>query len=312
MAVTASYKTASGGMTYSWTAVAGVPNLVAAPTTVLFGGVLASSTTQQVVTVSNTGNMPLLTPSISVSGAAYAQTNNCAAALAVGANCAVTVIFTPVAAQQYPGSLSIGFSNLTAKSVALSGAVSPSYATWDPANLSPGTALSANNLTMFMSSQGQPYTQATVAKSTGKWYWEVVSNITSAHPAYIGISTSSISKTSQAAMFGAINPGYYGQYAASGATPSSLNTGPGTYTVSATGTLDVSTTYGLALDADAGTFTIYNNCVKIGTYSNISTAKPYKPTISTGGNTAVPNITANFGATAFNCAVPSGYNAGLY
>jgi hypothetical protein len=60
----------------------------------------------QTVTLSNTGTAALTITSIAASGD-FAQTNNCGSSLAVGANCAIQVTFTPTAAGSRNGTLSI-------------------------------------------------------------------------------------------------------------------------------------------------------------------------------------------------------------
>jgi len=58
------------------------------------------------VTLSNTGNASLAIASISASGD-FGQTNDCGATLAAGANCTINVTFTPTAAGERSGTLSV-------------------------------------------------------------------------------------------------------------------------------------------------------------------------------------------------------------
>ncbi|MGD0923108.1 MAG: choice-of-anchor D domain-containing protein, partial [Terriglobia bacterium] len=69
---------------------------------------LGTTSPPQTVTLGNTGNAPLAISNISVSGD-YAQTNTCASPLEAGANCTISVTFTPPAtvAGGQSGTLSI-------------------------------------------------------------------------------------------------------------------------------------------------------------------------------------------------------------
>lgn len=77
------------------------PKLIAFPTQ----GINASSTAYPVVLLNNQKN-PLTISSITVA-APFAQTNNCGAIVAPGAQCTISVTFTPAAKQYYAGSLVI-------------------------------------------------------------------------------------------------------------------------------------------------------------------------------------------------------------
>src|SRR6185437_5109449 len=61
---------------------------------------VGSTSTAQTVTLNNTGSAALSISSIAITGANaadFAQSNNCAATLAAGANCTLSVTFTPTA-----------------------------------------------------------------------------------------------------------------------------------------------------------------------------------------------------------------------
>ena len=65
-----------------------------------------STSSAQSVMLSNTGNAALSITSIAASGD-FAQTNNCGTSVAAGANCSISVTFTPTAAGSRTGSVSI-------------------------------------------------------------------------------------------------------------------------------------------------------------------------------------------------------------
>lgn len=92
------------------------------PTTVTFGNEsLGTTSTAQTVTLTNSGNGAITISSITTSGD-FAQTNHCGTSVAAGANCTVSVVFTPTATGTRNGSLSIS-DNVTDRpnTVALTG-----------------------------------------------------------------------------------------------------------------------------------------------------------------------------------------------
>jgi hypothetical protein len=71
---------------------------------------VGSTSAAQTVTLSNTGNASLSISSIAIDGTNFgdfAQTNNCDGSVAAGANCAISVTFTPTAAGSRSASLAI-------------------------------------------------------------------------------------------------------------------------------------------------------------------------------------------------------------
>ncbi len=75
------------------------PAVMLAPTSLNFGNqTVGMTSTQQVSTLTNTGNGTLMITSIGLTGANkgnFAETNNCPASLAPGNSCSLTVTFTP-------------------------------------------------------------------------------------------------------------------------------------------------------------------------------------------------------------------------
>jgi subtilase family serine protease len=82
-----------------------------APSSLAFGQQATGSTSApRSVILSNNGNAPLVTSSVTVGGANpgdFAQTNTCSSSLATGANCAINVTFTPSATGARSASLTI-------------------------------------------------------------------------------------------------------------------------------------------------------------------------------------------------------------
>jgi hypothetical protein len=85
----------------------GSPNATLSSTSLAFGGVAVGTTSPgQSITLSNYGTAALTAVTLAASGP-FTQINNCVSTLAVGANCTITVTFTPVNTSDVLGTLSI-------------------------------------------------------------------------------------------------------------------------------------------------------------------------------------------------------------
>jgi hypothetical protein len=96
------------------------------PTTLSFAGTNVGATSaSQSVTVSNTGTTSLSITGVSLAGTDpqdFAETDGCSSSLAAGANCTITVTFTPAAAASLSATLQIADdADSSPQSVALSG-----------------------------------------------------------------------------------------------------------------------------------------------------------------------------------------------
>src|SRR2546426_3142845 len=67
---------------------------------------VGTSSAAQTITLTNTGTAALSITSIAASGD-FSQTNTCGASVAAGANCAISVIFTPTAGGARSGSIAV-------------------------------------------------------------------------------------------------------------------------------------------------------------------------------------------------------------
>ena len=78
------------------------PAVSLSPTSLTFASqTVGTSSTAQAVTLTNSGNAALSVTSVAVSGtnaSDFAQTNTCGQARSGGANCTISVTFTPIAA----------------------------------------------------------------------------------------------------------------------------------------------------------------------------------------------------------------------
>jgi len=81
------------------------------PASLAFGnGTVGITSSPQVVTLTNIGNLPFTITSIQINGANspdFAQTNNCPASLAANSNCTINVTFTPTALGNDSASLTV-------------------------------------------------------------------------------------------------------------------------------------------------------------------------------------------------------------
>lgn len=110
------------GMIQSTLKGTGIAPIIALSTSAVnFGNVNANATASLSVVVTNNGTGTATTPAIATSSAGYSASHNCGATLAPASSCTVNVTFAPTAAQAYPGTLSIGYSNAATQNVSLSG-----------------------------------------------------------------------------------------------------------------------------------------------------------------------------------------------
>jgi hypothetical protein len=102
------------------------PAVTVSPTSIAFGSqAVGTTSTAQIVTLTNSGNASLSISSISLTGTNdgdYAETSTCGSALAASANCTISVTFKPTAASSSNATLSIA-TNATGSptSIALTG-----------------------------------------------------------------------------------------------------------------------------------------------------------------------------------------------
>jgi predicted acylesterase/phospholipase RssA len=142
------------------------------PTSVAFGSEQTNvRSAAMLVTVTNTGNAPLLITSIALSGQdprLFSQINTCRSSVAVGAACTISVVFKPTSTGSKTATLSVNGGAGT-QSVALSGTgVAPSY-TVLPTSVAfgsqlHGTTSAAQSVTVMNSGNGPlPITSITLS-----------------------------------------------------------------------------------------------------------------------------------------------------
>jgi hypothetical protein len=178
------------------------------------------------------------------------------------------------------------------------------YATWNPLDkFTATTALSNGNLDFVLNTGAQPdetNAVATIALSSGKWYWEGVwTSAVDAAPIFGVWDT--ISTTP------ARNRGtsYFYGYLPNG---NKYNSGTQTSYGTSWTTNDV---IGIALDMDNGTLTFYKNGTSQGTAFSSLSGKTLLPIVvtTTGSTNATSTGTGNFGQRPFAYTAPSGFKA---
>lgn len=177
------------------------------------------------------------------------------------------------------------------------------YATRNPSDKNANITLSSGNLVATASNTAWKSVRATIWKSSGKWYWEVVTTKSGTWNAMIWVARSSSSLSTYAGST-ATDWSYYsynGKLDAKNAFNNNVNITYGT--AFATGNV-----IGIALNMDAGELTFYKNNVTQGTFTGLSGTM--YPMVSPYDNTLY--FTANFGATTMVYTAPTWFNQGLY
>ncbi len=175
------------------------------------------------------------------------------------------------------------------------------YATWNPSDKSSNITLSNGNLSATAGATTWSNMRSTIGVSSGKWYWETTPNNTDGTGVVnemMGVANSSATLTNYLGS-DANGWAYYGN---SGVSINNSNQ------VAYGATYNLNDVIGVALDMDAGTITFYKNCSSQGQAFSGLTGTQY----AGHGMFQFDTSTTNFGASAFSCTVPSGYNAGLY
>lgn len=171
----------------------------------------------------------------------------------------------------------------------------PVRVTLDPSAKGSAATLSNENLSSKSTVWTASVVKATVGKSSGKWYWEVITTVGSG--AEVSIATAAAPLTGDASGTGFIT--YWGSDG-----KKYINSGTGaTYGA----TFTTGDMIGVALDMDGGTITMYKNGTTQGTMATGLTGT-YYPTVSAGVN-SLTEITINMGEKPFSYSPPSGYIA---
>jgi len=116
------------------------------PSSVTFPATQVGQSRAQTVTLSNTGNTPLVVSAISIptGGADYKQTNTCST-IAAGNSCVITVTFTPTTTGSLPGTVAIAHDGTGASAVTLTGVGQAQSATLSTPTFSTSTPVGSSS-----------------------------------------------------------------------------------------------------------------------------------------------------------------------
>jgi len=172
------------------------------------------------------------------------------------------------------------------------------YATWNPADKASGITLSGSDLIATASDADVYAVRSTIGKSSGKWYIELTYTAAISNSTSLGVMNTTASLT---ALCGDDTNGYgyndVGQKKYNGVD------------ASYGGTPANGSVIGVLLNMDDGEISFEWNDNAYGVaFTGLSGTFYVAFSSGFGAN----QVTANFGATAFVYAVPSGYNSGLY
>jgi len=187
--------------------------------------------------------------------------------------------------------------NGTQSDTGAGGEVSGNYATFNPLAKASHVSLSNGNLeAVNTAGTSQSRANATIAISSGKWYFEGTVTGSSAYHE-IGVITTDMATVNGIGF-------YSGGYAYNQATGEKFNNN-GTASYGATyATGDV---IGVALDLDNGTLVFYKNGASQGTaFTGLSGT--FTPAMGTYSSVGAFGWTANFGQRAFAYSAPSGFS----
>jgi hypothetical protein len=180
------------------------------------------------------------------------------------------------------------------------------YATWNPLDKASGVGLSGSNLIASTSDGG---VRSTIGKSSGKWFWEYSLNVINP---YDGTTIESYGVANLSAFIGNEIGEDANGWAYADVSPTDGYKINNFLLVAYGDPITSGDVIGVALNMDAGTLTFYLNGVSQGVAYSGLTGTLYAAVGMQTQDTASIIVTANFGASAFAHAVPSGYNSGLY
>jgi subtilisin family serine protease len=134
--VTAQGNFTSGAPSMGLSGTGVIPVASLSPSSLMFAGqIVGTRSATQAVTLTNSGDGTLTIGQISASGD-FAQANNCATSLAVGASCTISVSFAPTATGSRSGSLIVTSNGTPASSsISMTGTGTAPVAVFSPASL---------------------------------------------------------------------------------------------------------------------------------------------------------------------------------
>jgi hypothetical protein len=148
----------------------GVGPLTLSPSSLVFSQVVGTTSAPQTVTATNQGTVSITISSVAISGAGFAISNNtCGTSLGVGASCAVSVTFAPMAIGNFNGALTFNDSAVgSPQTVSLQGS-GTGVVSASPTSLNFGTVTygttSASQVVTLTNMQNVPVNFSSIAAS---------------------------------------------------------------------------------------------------------------------------------------------------
>ena len=178
----------------------------------------------------------------------------------------------------------------------LTSATAANFAVLNPLDTSAVTTISNGNLYTYLSASGSAAIRATIASTSGKFYWEVTFGATG-DTLMVGVCDASVSIGS--ALWSGANAWMY--YSNNG---NKYLAGSGT---AYGATFTANDVIGVALDLGAGTLVFYKNNTSQGTATSSLAGKNLTATIQSAARAL--DVYVNFGQRPFSFSPPSGYVA---
>ncbi len=145
------------------------PSVCFASWSISFGSVLANTTTQKVVNLTNCGNAPLQISSLTSSSPLVAATQSCGA-IAPGAICPIQLTFTPATSSAISGSITLSGNAAISPQISFSGQGVAPQLTPQPSNLPFGSLLvgtTGAGVSMFVQNTGNAALSITTLSISG-------------------------------------------------------------------------------------------------------------------------------------------------
>jgi hypothetical protein len=245
---------------------------------------VGTTSSPQAVTLTNTGNAPLTTSSLGVSGpnaSDFVQTNNCGGSVAAGANCTISVTFTPSARGVRTAALSVADNaSGSPQMVSLSGTGTSSAAV---VSLS-STSLAFGNQPVQMTSSAQTVTLTNTGNAALSITTLAVTGTNASDFAETNICGSSVAAGANCTIAVMFTPCATGARAAVLSISDNANGSPHTVSLSGTGSHDVILSWTASATPGVMGYDVYRGTNSGGESSTPLNSTPINGTTYTDGN----------------------------
>jgi hypothetical protein len=257
------------------------------PTSLAFGNQpVGTTSTAQTATLSNTGNAALSITSLVLAGtnaSNFAQTNTCGSSVAAGANCTISVTFTPSASGSRTASVSIT-DNATGspQTVSLSGTGTQTAGTGSAAlaSLSP-TSLAFGNQPIDMTSTAQTVTLSNTGNAALSITSLALTGTNASDFAQTNTCGSSLAAGANCTIAVMFTPSVTGTRAASLSISDNCSGSPQTVSLSGSGTHDVILSWTASTTPSVVGYDVYRGTTPGGPYPTQLNSTPINGTTYT-------------------------------